>query len=146
MKNNKLIMGYQTIEMIVFIVALIIAIIVCIRVDRFAEEFIANSNNSFPVIIVEALVYGLIKISKFFAVLTLSLPLLIIGIIGITINYDTISAIINYIVVVVSGGYSIGFVLYVIINSLSSGSISSFDPTEYIQLIDFAFRCGFGLI
>lgn len=143
MKKN--ISWYQFVEVIVFVIALILCIVIGVRIDAYSQT-IANQiyNQSAVEGMAIAMIYVIISHSKFYAMFVLATIVTAFSIIGIVINKNARFSSIDYVIFAVSAICTIIGLVSMIYDIVNVVDVEN-DLQVLGKIIDIAFRCGFNM-
>lgn len=142
---KKSITWYQLIEIVMFISALVLCIVIGVRVNIKAQ---AIADQIYETNVIEglaiAMICGVILNSKFYAIFVLAAIVTVFSIIGIAVNKNARFLSIDYVIFAVSAICTI-ICLICIIHSIVNGGDVKNKLQALGEVINIAFRCGFNM-
>lgn len=142
---KKYITWYQTVEIVLLILAVILCIVIGVRVDSYSQTIAEKiyEQEGFEGI-AYAILYAFVGQSKFYAMFVLAVIVAFFSLLGVIIDRNTRHALIDRIIFAVSFIYAAIGGIYIICYIISAENAQT--TVQIIgELINLAFRCGFGL-
>ena len=143
--KNKIKICYQVFECIIFVIAIILAIIICININIFSEQLIEQAQNEDDWIEAfdKAISAGIISASKYNVCLMFACVIFLFSIIGVAINYSINRIWLDWTICFAAFLYIAIFLGYICISSIKSGT--KLDPNFklFIESLELGFKFGF---